>query len=98
MRGYEGSESRYMNLGTRLYDPIIGRFLSVDRNPTVWVCEAFLSWSPYQYAYNSTISYKDPTDLAPQKEKGDRILQLINFKLVKYLWLIKSNILLKFKQ
>ncbi len=62
----EGSESRYMNLGTRLYDQIIGRFLSAD---PLW--EAFPSWSPYQYAYNSTISYKDPTGLAPQKEKGN---------------------------
>jgi len=73
LRGYEGGErdpvSRYLNLGARLYDPIIGRFLSVD---PLW--EAFPSWSPYQYAYNCPVSYKDPTGFAPQKEKGDRVM------------------------
>jgi RHS repeat-associated protein len=77
LRGYEGGErdpeSRYLNLGARLYDPIIGRFLSVD---PLW--EAFPSWSPYQYAYNCPISYKDPTGFAPQKEKGDRVMALVN--------------------
>ena len=77
LRGYEGGErdpvSRYLNLGARLYDPIIGRFLSVD---PLW--EAFLSWSPYQYAYNCPVSYKDPTGFAPQKEKGDRVMVAYN--------------------
>ena len=75
LRGYEGGErdpvSRYLNLGARLYDLIIGRFLSVD---PLW--EAFPSWSPYQYAYNCPISYKDPTGFAPQKEKGDRVMEV----------------------
>ncbi len=63
-------ESRFINYGARLYDTKTGRFLSVDRKPTVWVWQAFPSLTPYQYAYNSPISYHYPTGLAPQKENG----------------------------
>ncbi len=58
-----------MNYGARLYDTKTGRFLSVD---PLW--QAFPSLTPYQYAFNSPLSFKDPTGLAPQKEKGDKIL------------------------
>ena len=76
--GYESlerdPESSYMNYGARLYDPQTGRFLSVDPLPHAWVWQAFRSLTPYQYAYNSPLSYKDPTGLAPQKEGGDKIM------------------------
>lgn len=62
-------ESRMMNYGMRIYDPALGRFLSVD---PLW--QSFRSLSPYQYAYNSPLSYKDPTGLAPQKEQGEKVL------------------------
>ena len=57
-----------------------GRFLSVD---PLW--QAFRSLTPYHYANNSPLSYKDPTGLAPVKEKGDviinAIIRLINYYL-----------------
>ena len=58
-----------MNFGARLYCPQTGRFLSVD---PLW--QAFRSLTPYHYAYNSPLSYKDPTGLAPVKEKGERVM------------------------
>jgi RHS repeat-associated protein len=56
-----------MNLKSRIYDPSIGRFLSVD---PLW--EMFVNQSPYSYALNNPISYKDPSGLAPEKEKGGK--------------------------
>ena len=53
----------------RQYDRTIGRFLSPDP-----LFEAFVGITPYQYAFNCPVSYKDPTGLAPEKEKGDKIL------------------------
>ena len=56
-----------MNMGMRVYDPTIGRFLSVAP-----LSEAFPNQSPYSYSFNNPISYKDPSGLAPEKEKGGR--------------------------
>ena len=52
-------------MGARVYDPQIGRFLSVDP-----LLVAFPSHSPYSYSFNNPISYTDPSGLAPEKEKG----------------------------
>ena len=52
-------------MGARIYDPEIGRFLSADP-----LFEAFPNQSPYSYALNNPISFKDPSGLAPEKEKG----------------------------
>ena len=57
-------ESRYFNFGFRQYDPLTGRFLSPDP-----LFEKFTFYSPYQYAYNNPVSFKDPTGLAPESEK-----------------------------
>jgi len=56
-----------MNMGARIYDPEIGRFLSVDP-----LLDFFPNQTPYSYAYNNPLSFKDPSGLAPEKEKGGR--------------------------
>gem|GEM_PF-1518773 len=65
-------ESRYINMGARLYDPIIGRFLQVDP-----YFEMFNFYSPYQYSFNNPVSFKDPTGYEPDGEKGrDKMLYM----------------------
>ncbi|MEN6295194.1 MAG: RHS repeat-associated core domain-containing protein [Chloroherpetonaceae bacterium] len=54
-----------MNYAARIYDPEIGRFLQAD---PLW--ESFPTLSPYQYAFNNPMQYKDPSGLAPEKEKS----------------------------
>ena len=61
-RGYTGHEMlpefNLINMDGRLYDPIIGRFLSVDNiiqqpdNPH--------SYNPYSYCFNNPLKYTDP--------------------------------------
>lgn len=70
-KGFNGEskdlESSFMNMGARIYDPSIGRFLSVDP-----LLDFFPNQSPFSYAYNNPISYRDPSGLAPEKEKGNK--------------------------
>jgi RHS repeat-associated protein len=67
-RGFGGDifdiESGFIRMGARLYEPETGRFTSVDP-----LFEAFKRWSPYAYSYNSPLTFRDPTVLAPEKEK-----------------------------
>ena len=56
-------------MGARMYMPEIGRFLAVDP-----LAEAFPTQSPYNFALNNPINFRDPSGLAPEKEKGDRVL------------------------
>ncbi|OGU58035.1 MAG: hypothetical protein A2X64_00435 [Ignavibacteria bacterium GWF2_33_9] len=60
-------KNKEMNIGARRYDPEIGRFLSVDP-----LLEAFPNQSPYSYSFNNPLSYRDPSGLAPEKEKGGK--------------------------
>ena len=63
-------EMGYYQMGRRLYDPAIGRFMAVDP-----LFESFPGQSPYNYAFNSPLSWSDPSGLAPEKEKKrDRAL------------------------
>ncbi len=57
-------ESDYFALGARMCDAETGRFLSVDP-----LFESFDAHTPYHYAYNSPIKYKDPSGLATEKEE-----------------------------
>ena len=43
-----------MNLGFRLYDPVIGRFLAVDP-----YFSSQPGYSPYHYSYNNPVNYSD---------------------------------------
>ncbi|MBX3042732.1 MAG: hypothetical protein KF896_03355 [Ignavibacteriae bacterium] len=58
------SESDLQMLGFRMYDNETGRFTTPD---LLW--SAFPAHTPYHYAYNSPLTYRDPTGLAPEKEK-----------------------------
>ncbi|OPX99526.1 MAG: hypothetical protein A4E59_00257 [Syntrophorhabdus sp. PtaB.Bin027] len=42
--------------GARYYDPIVGRWLSVDR-----YMDKYLSWSPYHYVLNDPVRFTDIT-------------------------------------
>ncbi|MET9437715.1 ricin-type beta-trefoil lectin domain protein, partial [Streptomyces sp. NPDC006551] len=53
--------SGYQPLGARLYDPVVGRFLSVD--PVLDMNDPLQS-NGYAYAQNNPVSYSDPTGLA----------------------------------
>ncbi|MFH1051210.1 MAG: RHS repeat-associated core domain-containing protein [bacterium] len=70
--GYIGRErdyeNNYFSFGARNYDSETGRFLSVDP-----FFEAFPNQTPYHYAYNSPIQWKDPSGLAPVEEKKERV-------------------------
>jgi RHS repeat-associated protein len=66
----QDEESEYIQMGARTYNPALGRFMSVDP-----LFEAFPGQSAYSYAFNSPLSWSDPSGLAPEKErKRDRVL------------------------
>ena len=54
-----------MQMGVRMYSARIGRFLSVDP-----LHEIMPSHNPYHYAFNSPLVWKDPSGLAPEKDKN----------------------------
>jgi RHS repeat-associated protein len=56
------SEFDLQMLGFRMYDNETGRFTTPD---LLW--SAFPTQTPYQYAYNSPLTYRDPSGLAPEK-------------------------------
>lgn len=53
--------SGYQPLGARLYDPVVGRFLSAD--PMLDLNDPLQS-NGYAYAHNNPVTYSDPTGLA----------------------------------
>ena len=61
-RGFTGHEHLEMfgliNMNARLYDPVLGRFLSPD--PVIQIPEFTQSYNGYSYALNNPLSYKDP--------------------------------------
>ena len=61
-RGFTGHEHLEMfgliNMNARLYDPVLGRFLSPD--PVIQVPEFTQSYNGYTYALNNPLSYTDP--------------------------------------
>ncbi len=65
-RGYTGHEhlerTGLIHMNGRVYDPVIGRFLSPD--PIVADASFSQSWNAYSYALNSPLSYSDPTGLS----------------------------------
>ena len=57
----------------KYYDPETGRFLSCDP-----LFEKFDKFTPYHYAYNSPVQFKDPSGLSAEDEKGDKV-QMFKF-------------------
>ena len=52
-----------------MYEIAIGRFLSPDP-----LLEMFPEQTPYQYAFNSPLIWKDPSGLKSEKERGDKMM------------------------
>ena len=48
----------------RFYDPVIGRFLSVDP-----LASQLPGWSPYHYTFDNPINFIDPTGLMPEDDE-----------------------------
>ena len=67
-----------MQMGVRMYSPQIGRFLSVDP-----LFEMMPGQNPYHYAFNSPLMFRDPSGMAPVKEKHSEKLQS-GFYMTKY--------------
>ncbi len=62
-RGYTGHEHLaafgLINMNGRVYDPLLGRFLSAD--PFVQGAASTQSYNRYSYCFNNPFSYTDPT-------------------------------------
>ncbi len=62
-RGYTGHEMLDMygliNMNGRMYDPLVGRFLSAD--PVVQTAGGSQAYNAYSYALNNPLKYTDPT-------------------------------------
>lgn len=65
--------SGFQPLGARLYDPVVGRFLSAD--PIVDLNDP-LQTNGYAYAHNNPVSYSDPTGLAISLSATERAAAL----------------------
>ena len=66
-RGYAGHEhlagAGLINMNARLYDPLLGRFLSPD--PYIGDCESRQNFNRYSYANNNPLSYYDKSGELP---------------------------------
>ncbi|MCU4676864.1 RHS repeat-associated core domain-containing protein [Catenovulum sp. 2E275] len=66
--GYTGhvqlDRSGFIHMQGRLYDPVLGRFLSPD--PVVYNVYDSQSWNKYSYVQNSPTKYTDPTGYSPK--------------------------------
>ncbi|MEV6302194.1 RHS repeat-associated core domain-containing protein [Actinoplanes sp. NPDC051861] len=60
--GGDNSPTGLVHLGAREYDPVLGRFISVD--PLQDLADP-RQWNAYGYANNSPITYSDPTGARP---------------------------------
>ena len=55
-------ELNLYDYGARHYDPVLGRFMTVDL-----MAEKYYSWSPYAYCLNNPMKYIDPDGRDPKK-------------------------------
>ncbi|WP_230886268.1 ricin-type beta-trefoil lectin domain protein [Streptomyces spinoverrucosus] len=65
--------SGYVPLGARLYDPVVGRFLSAD--PVLDLNDVLQS-NGYAYAHNNPVTHSDPTGLAITLTASERAAAL----------------------
>ncbi|WP_410093982.1 ricin-type beta-trefoil lectin domain protein [Streptomyces sp. MS191] len=65
--------SGYQPLGARLYDPVVGRFLSAD--PVLDLNDPLQS-NGYTYAHNNPVTYSDPTGLSISLTASERAAAL----------------------
>ena len=76
LKGYTGHEQYYdlelINMGGRMYDPTISRFLSID--PLISMPYNSQRYNRYSYVMNNPLKYTDPTGydaLAPGEKPSD---------------------------
>jgi RHS repeat-associated protein len=61
--GGDNDPTGLVNIGARRYDPVLGRFISVD--PIMNLADPN-QWNAYAYANSSPITHSDPTGLEPR--------------------------------
>jgi RHS repeat-associated protein len=61
--GGDNDPTGLVNIGARQYDPVLGRFISVD--PIMNLADPN-QWNAYAYANSSPITHSDPTGLEPR--------------------------------
>jgi RHS repeat-associated protein len=68
--GFTGHESDgelgLVNMKGRIFDPKIGRFLTMD--PVIQTPLSGQSWNPYSYVFNNPLSFVDPSGFDGEKE------------------------------
>jgi RHS repeat-associated protein len=57
--GHEHDDTGLINMRGRMYDPVLGRFLTAD--PFVQAPGLSQSWNHYAYVFNSPLNFVDPT-------------------------------------
>ncbi|HSN98080.1 MAG TPA: RHS repeat-associated core domain-containing protein, partial [Candidatus Nanopelagicales bacterium] len=73
--GHEADEELgLMNMGGRVYDPKIGRFLTTD--PVVSQPHFGQSWNAYSYVMNNPLAYVDPSGFS-EEEPGIRPIRVV---------------------
>jgi uncharacterized protein RhaS with RHS repeats len=58
-----------------MYDPVIGRFNSVDP-----MAHLYPGYTPYHYVLNNSLSFIDPTGLCPEEtsDSDDSVLKILD--------------------
>ncbi|MDP2422915.1 MAG: FG-GAP-like repeat-containing protein [Bacteroidales bacterium] len=87
-RGFTGHEHLYafnlINMNGRMYDPVLGRFLSPD--PVLQFPDFTQGLNPYSYCLNNPLSFTDPSGYSIDKDalfiNGGRISMSLFFTLV----------------
>ncbi len=62
---FGGTAASFIHMNGRVYDPEIGRFLSVD--PVIQTIEASQALNAYAYVWNNPLKYTDPTGMFLKK-------------------------------
>ena len=63
---YNGKEMQdeldldWMDYGARMYDPSIGRFMTIDP-----MADKFHGWSPYSFVFDNPVNFVDPDGMEP---------------------------------
>ena len=63
--GYGDDALGFVNMGGRMYDPVIGRFLQPDI--AVSAASSSQAYNPYSYVLNNPVSLTDPTGYRPEE-------------------------------
>ncbi|MFK3978986.1 RHS repeat-associated core domain-containing protein [Micromonospora sp. NPDC050397] len=75
VNGNQDSTTGLVNIGAREYDPVIGRFISVD--PVMDLTDP-QQMQGYAYANNNPVSFSDPTGLRPECGGGTGTYSCVN--------------------